>query len=327
MSKQHFLDATHGKNKPGKPAFGTGTSIACHDLMDKLGVDFPEAHLNAEKMARLAMAGHTELGFDVVMPLFSVCHETAAMGCKVDWRDRDCMPESGPPVFETVNDICIPSDLLTRFGCAVPLKAISLLKKRLGDDAAVCGKVFGPWTQSYHYFGLENFLMMTMEDPDQVRKIMDRLIEVTIQFAQAQIEAGADCILIADHATSDLCSPKAYEEFLIPVHRRLAEAIQAPTLLHICGDTADRIGMIAQTGLDCFHWDTKLGSPEKAKKLAGDRLALMGGISNYKLLKNTPEEIAADAAHAAQAGIHIIGPECAVPLTTPLANLKAIAGV
>jgi hypothetical protein len=59
--------------------------------------------------------------------------------------------------------------------------------------------------------------------------------------------------------------------------------------------------------------------------LAGERLALMGGISNFKLLRGTPEEIAADSQAAAAAGIDVVGPECAIPLATPLANLKGIA--
>ncbi|NQT92313.1 MAG: MtaA/CmuA family methyltransferase, partial [Lentisphaerae bacterium] len=179
MSRRRFMDAVMGKNEPGQPSFGTGTSIVCQELMDEVGVSFPEAHLDAEKMAALALAGHTVLGFDVVMPLFSVCHEAAAMGCNVNWGDRDCMPESGKPIFGEPDDITIPADLLVRPGCAVPLKAIAMLRKRLCDDAAVCGKVFGPWTQSYHYFGLENFLVMTIEDPDRVRTILDRLIPVT----------------------------------------------------------------------------------------------------------------------------------------------------
>ena len=37
--------------------------------------------------ARLAAAGCTVLGFDNVMPLFSVWHESAALGCEVDWGD------------------------------------------------------------------------------------------------------------------------------------------------------------------------------------------------------------------------------------------------
>jgi [methyl-Co(III) methanol-specific corrinoid protein]:coenzyme M methyltransferase len=116
-----------------------------------------------------------------------------------------------------------------------------------------------------------------------------------------------------------------YEQFLVPLHRRLAEEIKAPVILHICGNTCDRIGMIAQTGLACFHWDTKTGSPAEVRRLAGGGLALMGGISNYKLLRGTPEEIAADAQAAVAAGVDVVGPECAVPLATPLANLKAIA--
>ncbi len=294
--------------------------------MDRVGAWFPEGHTDAEKMAALAMAGHTELGFDVVMPLFSVCHEAAAMGCRVDWGSTDRMPESGPPLFRRSDEIRIPSDLLTRPACAVPLEAIRLLKMRLGDHAAVCGKVFGPWTQGYHLFGVQNFLIGTLDDPDDTRRILERLMPVTIQFAKAQIEAGADCLLLADHATRDLCSPRAYAGFLKDVHTRLAEAIPCPLILHICGNTSDRIGMIAETGLDCFHWDTKTGTPNRVRSLAGDRLALMGGISNLKLLQSTPDVIRADAESAHAAGIDVVGPECAISLLTPLENLKAVVG-
>jgi [methyl-Co(III) methanol-specific corrinoid protein]:coenzyme M methyltransferase len=304
--------------------FGTATSIACQQLMDRVGAHFPQAHLDAETMARLAIAGHTVLGFDVVMPLFSVCHEAAAMGCAVNWGGVDAMPEAGKPIFRTVDDIRIPKDLLKRPACAVPLEAIRLLKKRLGDDAAVCGKVFGGWTQAYHYFGVENFLIGTIDDPAGTQRILDALMPVAIAFAQAQIDAGADCILLGDHATRDLCSPAAYKQFLASMHAYLAEQIKAPTLLHICGDTSDRIGTIAQTGVDCFHWDTKTGGPKEVRLLAGDKLALMGGISNYTLLRGTPEQVARAASDAVQAGIDIVGPECAIPLLTPLENLLAI---
>jgi [methyl-Co(III) methanol-specific corrinoid protein]:coenzyme M methyltransferase len=324
MSRCRFLAAIGSVDKACPTAYGSGTSIICRELMAKTGVRFPEAHVDAEKMAALALAGHTILGFDVVAPLFSVCHEAAAMGCNVNWGGPELMPESGKPIFHQLDDIRIPGDLLTRPGCAVPLQAIAILKKRLGESAAVCGKVFGSWTQGYHYFGVEQFLMGALDDPDATRRILDRLLPVTIAFATAQIEAGADCILLADHATRDLCGPRMYEQYLVPLHRRLAAEIKVPVILHICGNTADRIGMIAETGLACFHWDTKTGAPTEARRLAGPRLSLMGGISNYKLLRATPEEIAADSALAARAGINVVGPECAIPLTTPLANLLAI---
>ncbi len=325
MSRQRFLDAVTGYRPLGQAVFGTGTSIACQDLMELTGAWFPEAHLDAEKMAALAMAGCTELGFEVVTPLFSVCHEAAAMGCNVNWGGPSAMPHSGPPIFIEEDDIRIPDDLLKQPGCAVPLAAIALLRKRLGDDAAVCGKVFGGWTQGYHYFGVEKFLIGTLDDPDRTRRILDRLTAVTLQFARAQIEAGADCLLLADHVTRDLCSPRAYRDFLLPLHRRLAAQVSVPLILHICGNTADRVAMVAQTGLSCFHWDTKSGAASEFRRLAGRQLALMGGINNYTLLRGTPEEVAAQRDAAIAAGIDVVGPECAIPLATPLRNLKAIA--
>jgi [methyl-Co(III) methanol-specific corrinoid protein]:coenzyme M methyltransferase len=326
MSRQRFLQAVARQNTSGQAVFGSGTSIVCQDLMQAAGSWFPEAHLEAEAMATLAAAGHTVLGFDVVMPLFSVSHEAAAMGCNVAWGGPGAMPENGKPIFRDESDVRIPDDLLTRPGCAVPLAAIGLLKRRLGDDAAVCGKVMGSWTQCYHYFGVENFLMGALDDPEKTRRILDRLLPVVLRFGRAQVEAGADCLLVADHATRDLCSPQMYRDFLVPLHTRLAAELSVPLILHICGNTADRVGSIAQTGMSCFHWDTKSGRPEEIRALAGSRLALMGGVGNLTLLRGKTEEVVAQVEAALKGGIDVVGPECAIPLATPLVNLKAIAG-
>jgi len=332
MSRQSFLNALGRCSKPGSVSsgqlvFGSGTSIVCQELMQQVGAGFPAGHTDPGTMFRLALAGHMLLGFDVVMPLFSVCHEASAMGCRVNWGSNDAMPECGPPIFSTAEEIIIPADLLTRPGCAVPLNALSRLKRELGESAAVCGKVMGPWTLAYHTFGLEEFLIKTITEPDEVKRILERLMPVTLQFARAQLEAGADCLLLADHATRDLCSPKTYEKFLMDLHSQLVEAIDTPLILHICGNTRDRIGMIDRTGISCFHWDTKTGSPAEVRELAGERMALMGGINNIRLLQGTPDEAATMARAAMEAGIDIIGPECAIPLGTPLKNLQAITAV
>ena len=204
----------------------------------------------------------------------------------------------------------------------MPLRAIGLLKKRLGDEAAVCGKVFGSWTQAYHYFGVEHFLMGALDDPDATRRILDRLLPVTLAFAAAQIEAGADCILLADHVTRD-CAGRGCTRIpgaAAPAFGRRDQGPGDPAHLrqHVGShrdDRRDRPGL-----LPLGHEDRRRPRPAPARS----RLALMGGVSNYKLLRGKAAEIAADAALAAQAGINIVGPECAIPLTTPLANLLAI---
>ncbi len=203
-----------------RPATGSATSIVTMDLMDKVGAWFPEAHLDAQQMAALAGAAYTELGFDNVMPLFGVWHESAALGCHVDWGEKHRMPDSRHHLLENINDpVSVPNDLLLRPGCAVPIKALSLLSAEHGTEIAVVGKVFGPWTLGYHVFGVENFLIATITEPDAVKRAMRRLIEVTVRFGRAQIDAGADALTLADHATRDLCRPEAYRDFLVEIHQ------------------------------------------------------------------------------------------------------------
>lgn len=319
-----FLCALRREPTP-RHATGSATSIATIDLMKKTGFSFPEAHTDPEVMAGLAEAGRTVLGYDNVMPLFSVCHESAAIGCVTDWGAIDRMPDCRGGKYKVGDDIDIPADFLSHPACRVPLAAIGMLKKRLGSDAAVVGKVFGPWTLGYHVFGVEEFLINTILDPDAVKRSMEKLKEVTVAFALAQIDAGADALTLGDHATRDLCSPDTYRDFLMDIHRELAERIPCPIILHICGNTADRIGYIATTGVACFHFDSKVAAAE-ARQLAGERLSLMGGTSNFDIVrKGTPETIVADITDKKAAGIDIIGPECAVPLDAPYENLRMIA--
>lgn len=319
-----FINALHRRPVP-RPATGTATSIVTIDLMEKVGVYFPAAHQDAEQMAALAAAGYAELGFDNVMPLFSVWHESAALGCRVDWGEVGRMPACRKPLYRMGDPIHIPRDLLSRPGCKVALDALALLRERWGEEVAIVGKVFGPWTLGYHVFGVQEFLISTLLDPDTVRRAMATLKEVTVQFANAQVQAGADALCLADHATRDLCSPGAYREFLHDIHQELNERVPCPLILHICGDTSDRIPYIRQTGLPCFHFDSKVPTLT-ARELAGERLSLMGGTSNLRVIKSgTPQMVAEDVKEKVGAGIDIIGPECAVPLDAPFANMKILA--
>ncbi|MBN1808956.1 MAG: MtaA/CmuA family methyltransferase [Planctomycetes bacterium] len=325
MTPREIFMAALTRDRVPRPATGSATSIATVDLMDEVGTFFPEAHLDPEAMTALAEAGHTVLGFDDVMPLFSVWHESAAMGCAVDWGRRDLMPTCREHLYAVGDEIVIPPDLLEKLPARVPLDSIRMLRSRLGSDVAVCGKVFGPWTLGYHMFGVQDFLMATILQPDAIRRAMDTLKEVTVRFGIAQVDAGADTLCLADHCTRDLCAPEAYRDFVMDIHRELVDRLPVPLIVHICGDTSDRIPFVADTGVACFHFDSKVPAPD-ARRLAGDRLSLMGGTSNFSAVRQgTPALIEADVAEKIGAGIDIIGPECAVPLDAPFRNLRSIA--
>ncbi|NIO03969.1 MAG: MtaA/CmuA family methyltransferase [Proteobacteria bacterium] len=319
------MSALYNGRKGDRPPAGNPTSIVCHGLMDAAGISFPEAHVDANAMADLALAGHEILGFDTVMPEYSVHQESAALGCDVDWGDRDTMPDSKTSPYADFSDIQIPENILEKPSMRVVLDALSILRHNVGDKVAIIGKVMGPWTLSYHMAGTQNFLLrIGMGEKEKVIKMMRQLMPVTIAFARAQFQAGADVLVLADHVTGDLAGPHHYRELLLPIHKEITSQMGGPLILHVCGDCNDRLELFAEAGFDVYHFEFQMDAQVVVKKV-GHRMSLVGCVNNPQVLyQGTPDDAYAQARYAIEAGVNIIGPECAIPLATPLENLEAI---
>ncbi|MEJ5376377.1 MAG: MtaA/CmuA family methyltransferase [bacterium] len=319
------MSALLGGRRAQRPPVGNPTSIVCHGLMDACGVSFPEAHLDAQAMAELALAGHEVVGFDTVMPEYSVHQESAALGCQVDWGSKDRMPDAKNFPYADFSDIQVPDNILEKPSMRVVLDALSLLRKHVGGQVAIWGKVMGPWTLSYHMAGTQNFLLQVgMGEKEKVTRMLRQLMPVTIEFANAQLRAGADAVVLADHATGNLVGPYTYEEYLLPIHQEITAQIGGPVILHVCGNCTDRLDLFARSGVDAYHFEWQVDAREAVKRV-GNIISLVGNVNNPRaLLQGTPEDVYAQARYAIEAGVNIIGPECAIPLATPLDNLKAI---
>lgn len=302
------------------------TSVATVELMDLVDAPFPDANRDPELMARLAATSYTELGFDTIMPVFSIIQESSALGCSMQWEQKDNWPtvRMREPIWETPDDIVVPDDLLEHPDTACVLDAIRLLRAEFGDEVAIIGKTMGPWTLGYHGFGVEPFLLLSLDDPEQTRVALDRMKEISVIFGVAQIEAGADALTFPDHATGDLVSGEYYERYLKDLHIEMVERIPVPLILHICGRTVDRMGYIAETGMAAFHYDSK-NTPDEAMEAVHGDIALVGNINNPEtLFSKGPAEVREEVVRNLEAGVQLVGPECAIPLQTPIENLLEI---
>lgn len=302
------------------------TSVATVELMDLVDAPFPHANRDAEAMARLAATSYTELGFDSVMPVFSIVQESSALGCKMQWEQKDNWPtvRMSEPIWKDVDDIRIPNDFLIHPDMVCVLDAIRLLRKEFGNEVAIIGKTMGPWTLGYHCFGVEPFLLMSLDDPGKMMMCLERMKEATVQFGLAQIDAGVDALTVPDHATGDLVSGEYYKRFLMDMHAEFVYTIPVPLILHICGRTVDRMDYIAQTGMAAFHFDSK-NAPSESMDIVCDRISLVGNINNPEtLFSKNPEDVRAEVLANLEAGVPLIGPECAIPLQTRIENLREI---
>lgn len=302
------------------------TSIATVELMDLTDAYFPEANREAELMARLAATGYTELGFDSIMPVFSIIQESSALGCKMQWEQKDNWPtvKMREPIWERPEEVQIPDGFLEHRDIKCVIDAIRLLRKEFGNEVAIIGKTMGPWTLGYHCFGVEPFLLMSYDDEVKTMDALNRMKEISVLFGVAQIKAGADALTFPDHATGDLVSGEYYLRFLKDLHIEMVERIPVPLILHICGRTVDRMGYIAETGMAAFHYDSK-NQPGESMDAVDSEIALAGNINNPEtLFAKGPAEVRREVLANLEAGVQIVAPECAIPLQTPIENLLEI---
>ncbi len=322
--RERFFANLQGK-ETDRPSVINPTSIATIETCSVLGVNFSEVHLNADKMCAVAAYGYEHLGFDSVMPYFSVLQEAAALGAVIDWGTGNAMPAQRSALFDDPSQFKFSENFLDRLPAKTVIDSIKLLRARLGNDALIIGKVMGPWTLSYHLYGVENFLIDTVAEPEKARAFLEAFKPVTMAFAAAQFAAGADMVTLADHATADLVSPSAYAGFLLPLHQEIVKYFGGGKLiLHCCGNTLDRIHLFAKAGFGLFHFDSK--NDIVASMAAAGSMKLTGCVNNPEILLNgTPADVECQVKTIAAAGIRFIAPECAVPLNVKNINLAAIA--
>jgi [methyl-Co(III) methanol-specific corrinoid protein]:coenzyme M methyltransferase len=324
-SRERVLAALRGDPVDRTPIVNP-TSVATVELMDLVDAPFPDANREPELMARLAATGYTELGFDTIMPVFSIIQESSALGCKMQWEQKDNWPtvRMREPIYASPDDIVIPDDLLDHSDMLCVTDAIRILRRRFGDEVAIIGKSMGPWSLGYHTMGVEPFLLLSLDDPVATKAVLDRLKVITIEYAIAQFEAGADAVTLPDHATGDLVSGEYYQRYLQDLHTEFAERIPGPIILHICGKTTDRMPYIAETGMAAFHFDSK-NEPSDAMAAVGDGIQLVGNVNNPETLYSKgPSAVRDEVLKLLDAGVPMVGPECAIPLQTPIENLRAI---
>jgi len=322
-SRRRFLSAITGGRVDKVPAASL-SSVVTLDGMDLVDAHFPEAHLDAELMARLAGTSHDELGLDTVMPVFHSQLEASALGADTWWGEVDNWPAPKSHVLTDPEDFKIPDDYLKKPSFEAALGAIRLLRLRY-PDVAVVGKVYGAWSVGFQLVGIENWLMMTITEPDKIHRFLEVLLPASLMSARAQYEAGADVVMWCDHTNRELVSPETYVDFLLEQHREIASEIGGPSILHCCGETTDRIEYFAEAGWDAFHFESQV-DPFVAKEIVGDRMSLMGNLNNPTTLFGGDYDLVyEESMKVLESGVEGLAPEGSVPLGTSMETLKGMS--
>jgi MtaA/CmuA family methyltransferase len=298
---------------------------------DLLGARYRDYETDHRVLAEGQIRVAERFGFDYVNTMSDPGREAADCGARIEYFEHQpaAVVETSPLLEDktALAGLRIPNPLGGgRMQNGV--QAVALLKERVGRDLIVEGWVEGPCAEAVDLRGMNNLMLDFHDDPRFVRDLFAFCVEMELQFAEVQIEAGADVIGIGDAAVS-LVGPRIYREFIWPYEKRLVDGIRdmgARVRLHICGNTRACLAGMGELG--CAVVDLDWMSPmSEGRTRMGAGQVILGNIDPVAVLRNgDPARIQAAVAecHRAAGNRFIVGAGCEVTRDTPHENLVAL---
>ncbi|MCH9770258.1 MAG: uroporphyrinogen decarboxylase [Gammaproteobacteria bacterium] len=205
-------------------------------------------------------------------------------------------PIRGPQDLKRLQPITVERDL------SYVMSAIRQTVTALDGSVPLIGFAGSPWTVACYMVegqGSKQFPVirqMLYQQPEFLQQLLMRITEITIDYLNAQIEAGARAIMLFD-TWGGLLTPDNYRAFSLHYLRRIAEALKRdhngekiPVVFFTKG-ASQWLEYIADSGCDAMglDWTINIGD---AHRRVGDRVALQGNLDPL-LLFAKPEKIRA----------------------------------
>ena len=324
--KTRLLAALEGKPVDKVPVCSV-TQTGIVELMDEVGAAWPEAHINPELMAKLAIANYEFSGLEAVRLPYCLTVLVEAVGCEVNMGTKNRQPSViAHPYPKDLEGAAIPADILQRGRIPAVLEAIKIVREKVGPDVPIIGGMEGPVTVASDLVSVKSFMKWSIKKTDLLEQALDLATEAAIIYANAMVEAGADIIAIADPVASpDLMSPDTFRQFFMSRLQKFSSSVNSVTVLHICGKVNGILGDMADCGFEGLSVEEKIGNAKEGKAIIGDRARLVGNISSpFTLLPGPIDKIKAEAKQALEGGIDVLAPGCGIAPMTPLENIKAM---
>jgi len=298
---------------------------------DSIGKKYKEYATDHRLLVEGQLKVAQDFDFDHVSVISDPTREAADCGAAIIFS------EDSPPAIDNQNNLLADKtklaslkmpDVLGGGRMQDRVEGVALFREKIGSEKIIEGWIEGPCAEGADLRGINTLMMDFFDDPGFVRDLFEFVIEMELNFAKFQIEAGVDIMGIGDAAAS-LIGPDLYEEFVWPYEKRLIDGVHelgAAVRLHICGNTRDLLKGIGRLGCEIVDLDYMVPVSEGREKM-GQTQILLGNIDPVAVLQDsTPEKIhqAIGQCHKEAGGNFIVGAGCEVTRNTPPENLRVL---
>ena len=181
--------------------------------------------------------------------------------------------------------------------------AVSTIKKNLKDRVPLIGFSGSPWTLATYMVeggsskSFSKVKALMFQNPRHMHQMLDILADTVVDYLNAQIEAGADSVMIFD-TWGGLLNKQCYENFSLQYMTKIVDGLHRnynsktiPVTLFTKGGSA-WLEQIAESGCDGIglDWTIELG---EAERRVGSHVALQGNL-DPAVLYASPEVIVSE---------------------------------
>ncbi|KKG14894.1 methylcobamide:CoM methyltransferase [Methanosarcina sp. 2.H.T.1A.6] len=301
------------------------TQTATVEQMEACGAFWPEAHADATKMATLAEAGHTVVGFEAVRVPFDITAEAELFGCGIKAGDLKQQPSVIKHVVKNLEDIeKLREYNLNEGRIGQVLEAVKILSEKYGKELPIIGSMIGPFSLAQHLNG-DAWFGNLFTGEEVVPALLDFCSDFNIAYAKAMAENGMDTLAIIDPTASyELIGGEFYEKYALPYQKKIVDAMKEldiATVLHICGNTTNGLSIMEKTGVEGISVDQRVDIATAKGNV--ENALIVGNLDPVAVLWNgTLEDIAAASKKVLDAGVGLLSPGCGIVSMTPTANLQ-----
>jgi uroporphyrinogen decarboxylase len=244
------------------------------------------------------------VGAEAVILFQDIFTPIPGLGVEVDFRP-------GPVIAEPLRSRAQVDQLRAvdpRESVPFVFEILRVLRDELASRAIpVLGFAGAPFTLAAYLVegqGSRNFSIlkrMLHREPEVLRALLARLTDLSVDYLNAQIEAGAQVVQLFD-TWAGLLSAREYREWVLPGHREIAERVKrdtAPLILYV-NNGAHVVDEMVEAGCDVISLDWRVDLASTARR-HGARVSLQGNLDPC-CLHASREEIFAQVRELARAG-------------------------
>jgi uroporphyrinogen decarboxylase len=228
--------------------------------------DFLSLCLNPALAAEITLQPIRRYGFDAAILFSDILILPMALGQPLRFAEGE------GPLLPPLQDLT-PLNPNEAPGCYAPvMETVRRVRAALPAETALIGFAGAPATVACYMLdgkggGFPRTRALAYENPALVEAVLDLLTDATIHYLQAQIDAGADCIMLFE-SWSGIFPPAQFRKYVIEPTRKIVSALKTANpgqkiigFPRLCGLHLGNY--IRETGVDAVGLDT-LTDPKTA---------------------------------------------------------------